>query len=529
MKRIELKNWRFRIPCLQVDKEVTLPHTWNVDEDEKVQLYRGKALYACTVHMECAAEQKFVLYFGCAYHTARVWVNGALAGAHSGSGYTPFQLDVTAYITAGENRIQVEVSNRKCKKMLPYLHHFDWADDGGLTRDVALTVYDPDDFTDMAVTYQVEAIHGDTCRATVYVQADGTPQSARLKILDFQTQQAIFCKSVWMDGGISVALEDLKLWDTHTPQLYTVVLEGAQSTVSRRIGFRTIRVQGAKVLLNGKEIYLKGCEWMPGSDPHYGMAEPMEISEKYLTLLKAAGCVFTRFHWQQDSTLFDWCDENGLLVQEEIPYWGNPKKPGPEQLALAKGQVDDMVRYHGHHPSIICWGVGNELGGRTKQAIQYVASMYGYCKSKDPSRLVNYVSNTLPMKKRRFEQADDATLHGDIAMWNDYLGLWLKSKDVTRDVVGTYKQCGDMPCVISEFGLCEPFFSGGDQRRSEILQSRVALYQTLPNVVGYVWFSLNDYRTQCGEDGKGRMRRRIHGSTDLYGNTKPSYEILKEL
>ena len=118
-----------------------------------------------------------------------------------------------------------------------------------------------------------------------------------------------------------------------------------------------------------------------GSHPDYGMAEPLEHSIKSLSQLKNAGCVFTRFHCQQDTTLFDWCDENGLLVQEEIPYWGSPKKATPLQLTIAKQHADAMVHYHSHHPSIICWGVGNELGGRQKETMQYVDKMYGYFKT----------------------------------------------------------------------------------------------------------------------------------------------------
>ena len=30
-----------------------------------------------------------------------------------------------------------------------------------------------------------------------------------------------------------------------------------------------------------------------------------------------------------------------------------------------------------------------------------------------------------------------------------------------------------------------------------------------------------------GEEGEGRLRRRVHGSADLYGNPKPSYETVK--
>ena len=525
-KTIDLKKWHFKIERLHFEKDVMLPHTWNVDEQQEVQIYRGTAEYKTEITVETLENKTVRLYFGCAYHTCSVSINGQFAGKHTGSGYTPFELDITKYLTVGKNEVSVTVDNRKSADMLPYKMNFDWADDGGLTRDVLLNIYDSDDILNAELTTEITNMNGSFCSGNLNLKIEATPQDFQIDLVDYETDEVVLSHRTFVNKFISIPFTDLKLWNIDTPHLYWIKILTKGDRYTFRTGFRTIKVKNAKVLLNGKEIYLKGCEWMPGSSPDYGMAEPIEVSRKYLSLMKEAGCVFTRFHWQQDDALFDWCDENGLLVQEEIPYWGNPKKATQKQFEIAKNQAADMVHYHAHHPSIICWGVGNELGARCRKTIKYVEDMYGYFKSLDGSRLVNYVSNTLHEKKQFLK--DDATLHGDIAMWNDYLGLWLKCKDVDQTIHETYERCGNMPSLVSEFGLCEPFFKGGDKRRAEILKQRVALYKTLPNMVGYVWFSLNDYRTHCGEEGKGKMKQRVHGSTDLYGTPKPSYYTLKE-
>ena len=77
--------------------------------------------------------------------------------------------------------------------------------------------------------------------------------------------------------------------------------------------------------------------------------------------------------------------------------------------------------------------------------------------------------------------------------------------------------------------MCEPHFSGGDERRTRILVDNVDFFNDADNIQGYVWFSLNDYRTHVGEQGEGRLKQRVHGSTDLYGNKKPSYDVLCEI
>lgn len=520
-KIIELKKWNFKINDLNFEKEVTLPHTWNIDNNKEVQLYRGISEYETTVNIDTLENKTAILYFGCAYHTANVYINNHLAGIHTGSGNTPFEFDITDFLISGNNTIKVTVDNLNKAEMLPHKLDYDWADDGGLTRNVNLTIFDNDDIFNIYVNYDIET-DGILCCGKIDLDIEALPQIMDISVIDCKTNKTVVSKSAFVDSCISIPFKNLKVWNIDSPQLYIIKIKTDNCEETKRIGLRTIEVKGSEVLLNGKKKFMKGCEWMPGSHPDFGMAEPLEHSIMRLKQLKNAGCVFTRFHWQQDTTLFDWCDENGLLVQEEIPYWGHPKKATPLQLKIAKMQAEEMVHYHSHHPSIICWGVGNELGGEYPETIDYVKQMYDYFKSLDNSRLVNYVSNSVCRDTNI--DLDDAAMYGDIAMWNEYLGLWQPCSDIEGVIKRTYKKFGNMPSMVTEFGLCEPAFDGGDERRNEILVQRIPIYKSLPNMCGYVWFSLNDYRTHCGEAGEGKLKQRIHGSTDLFGNEKPSYK-----
>lgn len=42
-------------------------------------------------------------------------------------------------------------------------------------------------------------------------------------------------------------------------------------------------------------------------------------------------------------------------------------------------------------------------------------------------------------------------------------------------------------------------------------------------------FRLTTIVPHCGEAGEGKMKQRIHGSTDLYGNEKLSYKAFKNI
>ena len=526
-----LSDWDFSIHKLNYNAKVKTPHTWNVCEE--TQHYRGKANYETIVFVDKTKQnQKVILNFGAVYHTADVYVNDTHIGTHCGSGYTPFSFDITDALFFGcNNSIKVISDNTPSKNMLPYLKNFDWADDGGIIREVSLLFADYDSIESVFISPLLTDIESGLCSG--YLDLDisfcdnHTSDNAEFVITEFKTNKTVLnYENQIHNGKAEIKFSNLKLWDFDNPNLYNLTVKINKDTFTQRFGLRKIRVSENYIFLNNKPVYLTGCEWMPGSHPDYGMAEPIEHSIKCLKQLKDSGCRFTRFHWQQDSSIYDWCDENGLLVQEEIPFWGAPKKAGKKQLTIAKQQADEMVKAHFNHPSIIFWGVGNELGGQFKKTHKYVKEMVSYFKSLDRTRLVNYVSNTLGFTKKR---KTDATLCGDIAMWNEYLGLWHPCDDIPAKILEVNEMCKHKPLIITEFGLCEPRFTGGDERRKTLLVDNVEYFNLADKIQGYVWFSLNDYRTHVGEQGEGRFKQRVHGSTDLYAAEKPSYKTLCEI
>ena len=459
-------------------------------------------------------------------------MNGQPAGSHKGSGYTPFQLEVTDLLKPNaENVIEVLADNTRTVEALPHMNNFDWADDGGITRKAELRFLPADGIAYLHVEEAVRVTGEGLCSGRLLLKTafeDGSAKAGTVTVYDYADGARVLSKSFdEIRDSAELDFENLKLWSPASPNLYRIALETDNDYLEVRTDLRKIEVRGESIFLNDQEIYLKGCEWMPGSHPDFGMAEPLAHSIHCLRQLKDCGCNFTRFHWQQDASFFDWCDENGLLIQEEIPYWGTPREAGELQLAIAKRQAAEMVFFHKNHPSIIFWGVGNELECSAPATIRYVEDMVAYFKAQDSRRRVNYVSNSVSRVEN--EGKDDATLHGDIAMWNEYLGLWEPTDDIQKHIESTAAKCQGKPLVVTEFGLCEPHFSGGDQKRCEVLRERMRLYPQVRNLKGYVWFSLNDYRTHMGEEGSGKMKRRVHGSTDLYGNEKPSYLLFKKL
>ncbi|RPK31034.1 glycoside hydrolase family 2 protein [Paenibacillus xylanexedens] len=525
---------------------VKIPHTWNVQNG--LEEFRGTGWYSHDFYTPLEWKGKLLrLQFDAVYRDAVVWVNGKRVGEHTQSGYTPFIIEISDTVTFDAiNRIVVSVNNENSQTALPMGNCFDWADDGGIIRGVSLLVsgrtaidysklqavpYFTDDMVGTRAPYGI--LSGEIC---LWEQArESECKSIKLKVM-ISSEKDFLTSNEWEmsgDEGVlsfqDIKVEHLKLWHFDHPHLYIVTIalysDGVLTDeVCTAVGFREIRTEGNTLLLNREPVRLMGVEWMPGSNPMSGMAESVAQLKEMLHHMKHANCVITRFHWQQDSKLLEWCDRNGLLVQEEIPHWQTPQDPDDEWLNISMQHAQEMIHRHYNHPCIYAWGIGNEVNGQSTVTVRYFEELKSLVHGLDDTRFINYVSNTV-----HENPAQDATGVGDMVMWNDYIGTWHGELDRPQVIQNMTRGLPNKPLVVAEYGLCEPAFEGGDERRTQILVENTREYRKHPAIAALIYFSLNDYRTQMGEEGEGRLRQRVHGSISLDGTPKPSYEALRQL
>ncbi len=547
MKRtvVPVEKWRFALggdaSCLENAAEVRVPHTWSIDE--KGQYYVGKGWYRTAVRAEDPARRTFLRFRG-VYRDAEVYLGEELIARHLGSGYTPFTVELTeALAGAREGIVTVSADNSFSSAALPCARSFDWANDGGLYRPVELWQTGAASVEDLIVRAEPilpelgERREGGAALFGFRAKIDGPAAGCRLRwALHRGAEESVtpVAEEPLAAGEIPCAeetvcaprlLEEAVYWHFDRPELYTLRVwllgpDGAVSDAGEVVfGFRSLLLRGGEMFLNGESVRVPGMEWMPGSDPAFGAAEPREALERMLLLLRESNSVLTRFHWQQDDLVYDWCDRHGLLVQEEIPFWGKAKEADPEALwPVASAQLEEMIRAHRHHPSIVAWGVGNELAADRWEYQRYIRRAVALAHALDPSRPANYVTNTA-WRCVRYDGAAD----GDILMINDYIGTWHQGLDQEGAWAELLDAHPGRAFVPSEFGLCEPAFSGGDAARERIFLEKTACYRPKKQIVGTVYFCLNDYRTHMGEEGEGRLCRRVHGSAGLDGAPKPSY------
>lgn len=527
-----------------------VPHTWQVDP--AFLDYRGVAWYQRTFDAASEWQNSAVrVEFEAIFHTGKIWVNGELAGEHVRKGYTGFVLDITHLLRPGSsNTIVVRVDGAFDEHMVPRGHSSDWAHDGGIYRPVQLLIT-PRTFVERVEIEAVPDLAGGDGKIaiTAYLRNTGPKEwmgRVFFQIIDEETGLTVMSSSdtprltlksrATQTSKFAATLPKAKLWHFDHPNLYRLVFSIAGREGTHRLvatfGVRKLEVKGSGFYLNGERVRLMGVERMAGSNPVFGMAEPSQWIAHDHDDLKDLNCVFTRVHWPQDKRVLDYCDRHGILMQSEIPAWGYDTfagmgaEPDADILQNALEQLKEMIARDRNHPSIVVWGLCNEIGGHNPPAYQFAKHMLEEAKRLDPNRLCSYASNSLDETPER----DVAGLM-DFIETNEYFGSWAPGTpvEVARHLDKLHAAFPGKPVVISEYGYCACTDDRpeGDERRIEILRSHDAVIRSKDFVAGAIFFCYNDYRTHVGHSGVGALKQNVHGVVDLCGAKKASYEVLR--
>lgn len=522
-------------------RRVRVPHTWQVENG--TEDYFGVGWYATQFESDPLWKDRILkVCFDAVHRDATVWFNGRRVGEHRGSGWTAFCVDVTdAWKPAQKNLVVVRASNRFSAESIPYKDSFDWANNGGIIRPVTLRALPSPHLAEITVRSRLNDRFSEAVvEARVRLESRNPGgEDIRLETRLFDPNDVLVDEQSLSPNGatetpgqirLSTGVENPQLWHFDSPNLYRLqcrLFRGDECLQSKAVvfGIRHVEVRDGRYFVNGEQMRLIGVEWMPGSDPRYGMAEPSDIIQRSLRDLKELNAVITRFHWQQPDEVFEFCDREGILVQEEIPAWG-PRTMETRLDEIQAQQTGEMVSRHFNHPSIYAWGLCNEIDGQRPETHRFVRRGIKLTRALDPTRLLTWASNTLHR-----DPTGDAGGLGDFLEWNDYWESWYGGslQDVERSLEQIASAYPGKSLVVSEYGLCEcdPRNPSGDDRRIEILKTHTDLYRKSDNVAGAIFFDYNDYRTHIGDKGQGVFRQRVHGVVDLLGRRKPSFEALR--
>src|SRR5260370_15899231 len=208
-------------------------------------------------------------------------------------------------------------------------------------------------------------------------------------------------------------------------------------------------------------------------------------------------------------------------MQSEIPAWGYDTfagmgaEPDADILRNALEQLREMIARDGNHPSVVVWGLCNEISGQNPPAYQFAKHMLEEAKRLDPNRLCSYASNSLGETPKR-----DAAGLMDFIETNEYYGSWAPGppEAVAKHLDDLHAAFPGRPVVISEYGYCACVEDRpeGDERRMEILRSHDAVFRSKDFVAGAIFFCYKDYRTLFGYSGFVSLRQIYHAVLDLF-------------
>jgi beta-glucuronidase len=310
-------------------------------------------------------------------------LNGEELGQHEG-GFTPFDFEITDRIWAQDNFLILRVNNTRGLDQVPTVNT-DWWNYGGITRPVTL-VEVPQTFVQ---DYSIQLEKGSARQIKGWLQLNG-PQLRQT--VTIRIPEAGITKTFQTDVTGSAELSfsvDLTLWTRENPKLYTVEISSETDDVADHIGFRSLSVRGADILLNGNPLFLRGISIHEESPLRSGRAWSEDDAHSLLGWAKGLGCNFVRLaHYPHNEAMLRMADQMGVLVLEEVTVYWTIQWENPATLSNAKNQLSELVTRDHNRASLIIYSVANEtLISEARN--RFLSQLFQQAHSSDPTRLVS--------------------------------------------------------------------------------------------------------------------------------------------
>lgn len=350
-----------------------------------------------------------LLHFGAVDYRCRVWLDGALIGAHEG-GHTPFRIDIAEFVADGAEHLLVirveddphDIAQPRGKQDWRAQPHVIWYHrTSGIWQPVWL---------ESAPALHVTALRWVTDprggRVTAHLELSAVPaEPVRVRISLHHAGGALATveTTVADDEAIVVlpvaalangqAYEEL-LWSPEHPRLIDADVQVGDDEVRSYVGIRSAHVARGRFFLNDRPYYVRSV-LNQGYWPQSHLAAPSASALRdEVRLIKDLGFNAARLHqkFEDPRFLFE-ADRQGLLVWGEAPATFTFS---PAAIERTTREWLEVVRRDFSHPSIVTWVPLNESWG-----VQHIASdprmrefaraLVSLTKALDPTRPV--VSN----------------------------------------------------------------------------------------------------------------------------------------
>ncbi len=354
---------------------VVLPHDWLIGQAEN--LYEDSVgWYRNRIELNPKAQRNYFLRFEGIYMDSSVFVNGQLAGGWK-YGYTTFEVDITPFVTPGENEILVKVVHLSPNSR--------WYTGAGIYRPVWLIEKQAAHFVSDGIYIHTKK-EGTGYHAEIsaeLVLPEGCPASeyaVSYQVLDREKEPVAEAIVSAEAPCADLVLENASEWSTEAPYLYELRAELLPATdidsenrwdevldeETVIFGCRTLTFTCDKgFFLNGKHMKLNGV-CLHHDLGCLGSAMNKNALRRQLSIMQEMGANAIRTaHNMPAVELMELADEMGLLVlSESFDCWKKPKNPYDYARFFEEWAAKDVanwIRRDRNHPSVIMWSVGNEI------------------------------------------------------------------------------------------------------------------------------------------------------------------------
>ena len=506
--------------------------------DKASRDYCGDFWYATRFFVPAAWQNdRIVVRFGSVTHRCTVYCNGQEVARHEG-GFLPVVADLTAVIRPGQENTLVVAANNELnetsipcgatkvcadgsKLAKPYFDFFNYA---GIQRSVQLCCLPQETVEDYTVSY---TLHGADAAVHYTVRTNGS-HPVRVSLYDADGNRVASAEGC--EGVLQVP--DAHLWQVRNAYLYRIVLEIRDGDMVLdsyvdRIGIRTIAIEGTRILVNGKPVYLKG----------YGKHEDFEVIGRGFSaaVMKRdfecmkwsnANC-FRTSHYPYADEWYQFADEEGFLIIDEVPAVGMMRStrnfvaagqgqytyffeaPTVPQLQAAHIQAtEEMIVRDRNHSSVFAWSLFNEPETTTDYAHDYFAAVFDAARALDPQHRPltgAFEKNSKPELCKCYPLCDFICL-------NRYYGWYIKGGEMEEAEADFRNEMDrwaaknlNVPFVFTEFGTDTlptehklPSIMWSQEYQDEYLEMCFRVFDSYDFVQGELVWNFADFQTTEG-------------------------------
>ena len=385
--------------------EVELPYSLDALTGQTASYTKGVFNFTSNIYLD--EEQPTYLWFDHADQSADIYIDDNFVETHWG-GYNSFFCDITDYVHTGRNVLRVALNNTTRNTLAPYEADFNFNATLGKVELLTSPVLPPVEYG-----YDGFRIRATVTDASAIVTVTTSVPTTAEVVLTIDDGTFHYTDTVTDSGDITftTTIQNPHLWNGKLdPHLYDFTIDIYKDNVlyhtfTRPYGFRYYRyaINDTTVLqsgdpytgflLNGQPYLLRGVCMHQDIQDKANALTSADIAHDFDIITELGANFIRTAHYPHPREFYDWCDRLGIVVETEVPWVNKAQSTMPtDYYTHLASQVTDMVLQHFNHPSIIFWGLANEIttddANFTKNNINNYTSII---KSYDNERLVGYV------------------------------------------------------------------------------------------------------------------------------------------